>query len=103
MKKRIIIVAIIVVLLILALWISGIIPKQIGRIYGTYYMNKNFPEWQVEFVNIEWAKYFGDYSITFIDKSGNRRGCLIGPKYFPVFMGQGIFGMTEEYNQEFSK
>lgn len=102
MKKRMIIVAIIVIL-ILVLEISGIIPKQIGIIYGTWYMNKNFPEWQLKFVNIEYAKYFGDYSITFIDKNGNRRGCLIGPKYFPVFMGQGIFGMTEEYSQEFSK
>ena len=25
----------------------------------------------------------------------------IGPKYFPVSLGQGLFGFQEEYNEKF--
>lgn len=102
MKKKIIISILIVTIIIIFLWGSGIIPKQIGRIYGTYKMNKEFPKWQLEYENITWVKYFGDYSISFIDKNGNKRTCLIGPKYFPISLGQGMFGLREEYEEEFS-
>lgn len=54
---------------ILALWISGIIPKQIAKISATNYLKKNFPEKQYEFVNIEWSSSFGGYSILVINKN----------------------------------
>ena len=42
-KKRIIIITILVILIvILALWISGIIPKQIARVSATNYLKKTF-------------------------------------------------------------
>ena len=44
-KKRIIMIAIILVLVvIMGLWISGIIPKQIARISATNYLKNNFPK-----------------------------------------------------------
>lgn len=53
-KKRIIIITILVVLIVIvSLWISGIIPKQIARISATNYLKKNFPKTQLEYVDIE--------------------------------------------------
>ena len=43
-KKLIIIIIIIVIMMIFALWLSGIIPKQIARISATNYLEKNFPK-----------------------------------------------------------
>lgn len=102
MKKRILIISSVVVLLIIALWFGGIIPKQIGKIYGTKYMKDNFPEMQFEYVNIEWNKYYGDYIITFKDKENQTYGCVIGPKYFPISLGQGIFAIEEKYKESYS-
>lgn len=42
-KKIIISILVVVILLIIILWFSGIIPKQIAKIYGTNYMKKYFP------------------------------------------------------------
>ena len=100
-KKTRIILLVVCFILIIVLWYLGIIPKQIGKIYGTYYMYRHFPEWKVKYEYIEWDKYFGSYVISFIDKNGDNRGCLIGPKYFPVSMGQGIFALEEEYRETF--
>ena len=58
-KKRIIIITILVVLIVIvSLWISGIIPKQIARISATNYLKKNFPKIQLEYVDIEWDSNF---------------------------------------------
>ena len=58
-KKRIVIITILVVLIVIvSLWISGIIPKQIARISATNYLKKNFPKTQLEYVDIEWDSNF---------------------------------------------
>ena len=101
-KKSIIIVTFAVVLLISALWLGGLIPKQIGKIYGTKYMNDNFPEMQLEYVDIEWNKYYGDYIIKFKDKEGQDYGCVIGPKYLPISIGQGINAIMETYQEKYT-
>lgn len=98
-KKAVIICSIVIILLVL--WFSGIIPKQIGKIYGTSYMKNNFPEMQLEFDGIEWNKYYGDYIISFKDKNNQTYSCVIGPKYFPISMGQGIFGIEEKYREDY--
>lgn len=102
MKKKKTFVAIIVIILIIvvSLWISGVIPRQIAKIYGNNYMNKHFPEMQLKYVDIEWSKYHDDYIITFKDKDNNTHGCTIGPKYFPINLGQGIFEIEEIYGKE---
>lgn len=102
MKKKILIITSIVVLGIIILWVGGIIPKQIGKIYGTKYMKDNFSKMQFEYENIEWNKYYGDYIITFKDKENEYYSCVIGPKYFPISMGQGMNAISEIYEEKYS-
>lgn len=101
-KKRLLIIIAIVVLLIIALWFGGIIPKQIGKIYGTSYMKEKFPKMELEYVGIEWNKYYGDYIITFKDKENQNYSCAIGPKYLPISLGQGVFAIEEKYKEKYS-
>lgn len=101
-KNKIFIVIIIVISIIVAgLWIGGIIPKQIAQIYGNSYMNNHFPEMQLKYVSIEWSKNHDDYIISFKDKDNNIHSCTIGPKYFPINLGQGLFEIEEAYREEF--
>ena len=103
-KKRIIIITIIVILIvILALWISGIIPKQIARVSATNYLNKNFPKMQLEYVDIEWSSSFGGYSIRFKDQNDEIHGFFMNNKYFPINIGQGLFGFEEEYREKYGE
>ena len=103
MKKRnIIIISIIVLLvLIIILWSNGIIPRQIAKVYGTIYMKYNFPKMNLEYNDIEWSKYHNDYIIYFKDKNEQRYSCVIGPKYFPVSIGQGIVAIEEIYRENY--
>ena len=66
-------------------------------------MKNVFPEMQLEFVNIEWNKYFGDYTITFKDKEDKSYGCVIGPKYFPINIGQGLNAIQETYLEKYKE
>lgn len=104
-KRKGIIIAIIIVILlvILALWISGVIPKQIARISATYYLKKNFPKMQLEYVDIEWSSSFGGYSIRFKDENNEIHGFLMNNKYFPIRPGQGIFAFKEEYREKYGE
>ena len=101
-KKKIIIIMIILALvIILGLWISGIIPKQIAKISAINYLKKNFPKKQYEYVNIEWASSFGGYSIKFKDEKGKEVGFIMPYKYFPISPGQGTFALEESYRIEY--
>ena len=88
---------------VIVLFLLGIIPKQIAKIYASNYMNKNFPEMQFEYTGIEWSNVHGDYLIYFKDKDNNRYGCTIGPKYFPITLGQGLFAIEQKYLEEYSE
>ena len=102
-KKRNIIVTIIIILfIILALWISGIIPKQIAKISATYHFKIYYPKIQMQYENIEWAPSFGSYLIYFKDENNDLHGFCIGPKYFPINLGQGMFGFSEEYMEKYN-
>lgn len=102
MKKKILMITGVLVLVIIVLWFLGIIPKQIGIIYGTKYMKDNFPEMQLKFVNIEWSKYHGDYIISFKNKEKASYSCVIGPKYFPINIGQGLNTIIETYQEKYA-
>ena len=103
-KKRIIIITIVVVLIIvLTLWISGIIPKQIARISATNYLKKNFPKMQLEYVDIEWSSSYGGYSIRFKDPNNEIHSFIMNNKYFPINIGQGLFGFEEEYREKYGE
>lgn len=102
-KKKIIIISIIlVILVIIALWVIGGIPVQIAKVYGTIYMRVNFPRMQLKYNGIEWSPYHGAYIISFKDKDNQVYGCTIGPKYFPVNIGQGIFAIEETYRSHYT-
>lgn len=94
-KKWFFFVAIISVMT--ALWFSGVVPKQIAKIYGANYIKKHFTEMQLGCTGIEWSKVHGDYLITLKGKNGKEYRCVIGPKYFPVFIGQGLFAIESDY------
>ena len=103
-KKKIIIITIISILVIIVgLWISGIIPKQIARVSATNYLKKNFPKMQLEYVDIEWSSSFGGYSIRFKDQNDEIHGFLMNNKYFPTNIGQGLFGFEEEYRAKYGE
>ena len=102
MKKKIIIICSVIIILLIALWLSGIIPKQIGKIYGIKYMKENFPEMELEYKGIEWNKFYGDYIISFKDKENQSYSCVIGPKYLPITIGQGINAIQETYKEKHS-
>ena len=101
-KKRIIIPAtIIIFVIILGLWISGIIPTQIARISAINYLKKSFPEKQYQYVDIEWSSSFGGYAIKFKDENDKIIGFLMNGKYFPITPGQGTFGLEDSYRVEY--
>lgn len=101
MKKQKWAVPIVIIGVIIMLWFTGIIPKHIAKISGTNYVNEHFPEMQLEFVGVEYADTYGDYLITFQDTSENTYSCVISPKYFPVFMGQGLFAIESDYTRHY--
>lgn len=102
-RKNIIMTVIFILLIISILWITGIIPKQIAKISSTMYLKKNFSKMQLEYVNIEWSASFGDYIITFKDDNNELYGFCIGPKYFPINLGQGMFEFKEIYREKYEK
>ena len=91
-SKRIIIISAVLITVIAVSWFSGLIPRQIAKIYGKNYVKNNVSEKQLEYVNIEWNKFYGDYIITFKDNEGKIYSSVIGPKFFPISMGQGVDG-----------
>lgn len=101
-KKTIIVTIIIILAVVIALWISGIIPKQIARISATIYLKNNFPKKQYEFVDVVWNPYFDGYSISFKDENGKEVGFIINDKYFPIHPGQGTFALEESYRVEYN-
>lgn len=102
-RKNIIMTVIFILLIISTLWITGIIPKQIAKISSTIYLKNNFPKIQLKYEGIEWNKYFGDYIIIFRDENNETHGFCIGPKYFPVNLGQGIFAFRESYREKYEE
>jgi hypothetical protein len=99
MKQKKWLIPAIVVLIMTALWLTGMIPTQIAKIAGTSYVRKHFPEMELVCIGVEYADVFGDYLIAFKDKNGEIYSCVIGPELFPVSIGQGydvIVGAYEE-------
>ena len=103
MKKKVHISGLAVVLLVVFLWVSGIIPKQIAKIHGTNYVQECFPEMDLEYKGIEWNSYYGDYIITFQDKEDKTYGCIIYPKMFPICLGQGMVALEEAYRGNYGE
>ena len=99
-KKAKRIIPLIILGVIAILWCSGAIPKQIARIAGTYYVRTHFPEMQLSCTGVKWAEAYGDYLISFKALDGSEYGCVIGPAYFPVSIGQGRFAIESDYAEK---
>ena len=101
MKKKRWLILVIIIAIIVTLWLSGIIPMQIAKVAGTNYVKKHFPEMQLECVDVEYSDVFGDYLITFRDKHQETYGCLIGPEFLPISLGQGLDVIRGEYEENY--
>lgn len=99
MRKKYIILTIVIIIFLTCI----IIPEQIAKVYGNFYMRIHFPKMSLQCTNVEWSKYHDDYIISFKDKDSNTYSCTIGPKYFPVLLGQGLFNIEETYKNNYSK
>ena len=99
MKNKKYLITVVVVILILVLWFTGVIPKQIAKISGTNYVNKHFPEMNLECTGVVWTEVYGDYLITFKDEIGKTYSCVIGPVLFPYSLGQGLNAIESDYDK----
>ena len=97
MKNKKWIIPGVLIAILAVLWLTGLIPKQIARIAGTSYVKMHFPEMRLECVGVEYADVYGDYLISFEDKHGKAYSCVIGPEFFPVCLGQGLFAIESDY------
>ena len=100
MKKKWVI-PIVIIGVIATLWLTGIVPKQIAKAFGSHYVDNHFPEMQLECISVDYADVFGDYLITFKGTNENTYSCVIGPKYFPVSIGQGLFAIEDYYAENY--
>lgn len=92
---------IILIVIIGLLWFAGIIPKQIAKAAGTNYVRNHFPEMKLKCTGVEYSGPHGDYLIYFKGANENTYGCVIGPKYFPIFMGQGLYAIESDYEENY--
>lgn len=102
MKKKWLLPAVTLVILG-ALWLTGIVPKQIAKIAGTGYVTKQFPEMELTCTGVEFADVFGDYLIAFEDKNGKVYSVVIGPKLLPITLGQGLMVIEGEYEENYQQ
>lgn len=97
-NKKIIIIAILLIIgVVLGLWISGIIPKQIARVYATNYLEKTFPKIELDYVDIGWNANLDGYLIRFKDKNEESYEFIISNRYLPIIISQGLFEFQEKY------
>ena len=99
MRKKYIILTIIIIIFFTCI----IIPEQMAKICGNFYMKVHFPKMSLQCTNVEWSKYHDEYIIYFKDKESKTYSCTIGPKYFPIFLGQGLNSIEETYRNNYSK
>lgn len=83
-KRNIIIVIISVVILIAILWISGIIPRQIGKNSAINYVQKNYPDKNLNYLRMDFSSAHGDYFAMFEDENGKTYGFQLLGKYLPI-------------------
>ena len=100
MKKKLVIPVTLLVT-ITVLWFTGIVPRQIAKIAGTTYVNEHFPEMQLTCVGVEYADVYGEHLITFKGTDETTYSCVIGPRYFPIYMGQGLFAIESDHAENY--
>lgn len=101
MRKVMYILATSCIVLLILLWVGGIIPKQIAKSYSVDFMNTNYSEMKLEFIDVEWDDDYESYAVKFKDKESKTYRCLISPEYFPISLGQGIYEINNAYIENF--
>ena len=98
-KKKNIIIIFVISFTLFALWIVGIIPKHIAKVYATDYLNKNYPKTELYYVDIEWVSSLNAYSIRFKDKNEILYEFIMNNRYLPISIGKGLFEFEKEYRK----
>ena len=88
-------VIIYIIILILILWISGIIPKQIGKIAAINYVKKNYPDKDLMFLNIDYSPIHESYFASFKALDGRVYNFELYTKYLPVTVWFDPFNLIE--------
>ena len=101
MKRKKWLIPVLILAVAVALWITGLIPKQIAKTSASSYVNEHFPEMQLECTGVEWADVYGDYLVTFKSSFGDTYSCVIGPRFFPISLGQGLFSIESDYAEKY--
>ncbi|WP_418667729.1 hypothetical protein [Allofournierella sp.] len=73
-----------IIILIIALWITGVIPKMIGKQTAISYVNENYSGIGLTYKNIEFSTVYDDYIVGFSDESGTTYNFRLSSKYFPT-------------------
>lgn len=83
-KNKIIIRIILVIMLIIVLWLTGVIPQIIGKQAAINYVKENHIEINLTYKSIEYSTAYGDYIATFFDEAGNAYNFRLSSKHFPT-------------------
>ena len=94
---------IIITIIIIVFFTCIIIPEQMAKISGNFYMKIRFPKMILKCTNVEWSQYHDAYILYFKDNDSKTYSCTIGPKYFPVLLGQGLNSIEETYRNNYTK
>ncbi|MCF6460347.1 hypothetical protein [Clostridium sp. Cult3] len=84
-----------IIALIVVLWISGIIPKQIGKVFAINYVNKNYPSKNLDFLNIDYSPIHNSYFVSFKDVEGRVYNFELCSRYFPITIWFDPFNYIE--------
>lgn len=85
MKKKYTMIGIAaIILLIIALWLTGVIPKMIGKQTAISYVKENYSEIDLTYQGIEFSTVYDDYIASFSDKAGTTYNFRLSSKYFPA-------------------
>ena len=104
MKKTKWLIALVAVAIFAGLWFgrSSIIPREIAKISGERYLEKQFPEMKLHCVGVDWVGSDGKYRIVFRDPSNSTYyDCSIGPRYFPVSISEGLGAIERDYVEKY--
>lgn len=77
-------IIVIVFLVVSGLWISGIIPQQIGKMAAINYVQENYGDRGLVFMRMDYSSAHGDYFAVFKDTNGEVYNFLMHSKLLPI-------------------
>ncbi len=83
-KRKTCCLSILIICLILLSWISGAVPRQVGKITAINYVQKNHADKHLEFRHITYSSAHGSYFAEFESRDGEIYSFELHSKYFPA-------------------